>query len=267
VNGLEIVSPHGGLSLVPKAVSAGSIERPFDVVMLAVKGYSLDLALDDLAPAVGPSTMILSVLNGMRHVQRLQERFGEKVVVGSVCKITVTLDDEGRVVQLVPGHELAYGEMNGVMSARMRLLDSFMQGAGFYARMSEAIEHEMWEKWVLLATLGGVTCLMRGSIGEVEAAQGGADFVMRFLEEVVSVIRALGHPPSQDFLAKAKVFMVNHSSTITSMYRDLLTGRHVEADQIIGDLLTRAQSVGVATPLLAAAYTHLCVYEIRLRAQ
>jgi 2-dehydropantoate 2-reductase len=53
------------------------------------------------------------------------------------------------------------------------------------------------------------------------------------------------------------------SPLTSSMYRDLAAGNDVEADQIIGDLLERGRSSGLQTPLLAAAYTHLCVYRSR----
>jgi 2-dehydropantoate 2-reductase len=262
--GLQVISPHGGFTLAPKLIRAGSIDAPFNAVLLAVKAYSLEVALDDFAPAVGPETIILPVLNGIKHVDTLQARFGEKTVVGSVCKVAATLDDQGRIVQLTRGHELAYGEISGASSARIQQIDSFMQGAGFDARVSGAIEREMWEKWVVLASLSGITCLMRGSIGNVEAAPGGTDFAVRFVDEVISAVRGVGHPLSEDFLAKTKALLTEHRSSMTSsLYRDLQNGSPIEADQIIGDLLARAQSVGVATPLLAAAYTHLCVYQLR----
>src|SRR6201997_4314975 len=65
--GLQIKSPHGDVTLKPQLVTAGNIAGPFDAVLLTVKAFSLDRALDDLAPAVGPETMILPVLNGMKH--------------------------------------------------------------------------------------------------------------------------------------------------------------------------------------------------------
>ena len=118
--------------------------------------------IDDVAPAVGPETMILPVLNGIRHVGILTARFGDKAVVGCVCKVAANLDDRGRVVQLAPFHELAYGQLSGAPSDRTEQLDGVMQGAGFDARLSRTIDREMWEKWVLLSTLGGITCMMRG---------------------------------------------------------------------------------------------------------
>ena len=130
-SGLEVVSPHGGFTLTPKLVSAGTIEGPYDAILVAVKAFSLDSVLADLAPAVGPETMILPVLNGMKHVETLTARFGPEAVVGCLCRIPAHVDEQGRVVQLGKFHDLVYGEMSGERSARIEQLDAFMHGAGF----------------------------------------------------------------------------------------------------------------------------------------
>jgi 2-dehydropantoate 2-reductase len=267
-NGLQIVSPHGDATLHPKIVTAGEISGPYDAVLLTVKAYSLDAALDDLAPAVGPDTFILPVLNGMKHVDTIKARFGDKVLLGCVCKVATIVDEQGRIVQLSKLQDLAYGEMNGACSPRTDELDKTMQGAGFNARLSPSIAREMWEKWVLLASLGGITCLMRGNIGEVEAAPGGADFALGFLDEVVSVVNAVGVKPDDRFITETStLFTTKGSPQTSSMYRDLQKGAPVEADQILGDLLARARKANIDTPLLAAAYAHLSVYQNKLLAR
>jgi 2-dehydropantoate 2-reductase len=263
--GLQIVSPHGDFTLKPQLVTAGEIKAPYDVILLTVKAYSLDAALDDLAPAIGPQTMILPVLNGMKHMDTLAARFGKHATVGCVCKVAATLDIEGRILQIAPFQDLAYGEMDGSSSPRMKELDQFMQGAGFDARPSSDIAREMWEKWIYLASLGGVTCLMRGTIGEIEAASGGTEFVHRFLDEVVATVRAVGSQPSEAFVTEVTAILTTKGSPQTSsMYRDLQKSAPIEADQIVGDLLARARKAGIATPLLATAYTNLSVYQNRL---
>jgi 2-dehydropantoate 2-reductase len=265
--GLQIVSPHGDVTVRPKLVTADGIDEPYDAVLLAVKAYSLDAAISDFMVAVGPETTIIPMLNGMRHIDILEERFGPEAVVGGVCKVAATIDPEGRIVQLAQFQELAYGERDGSVSPRLERLDGFMQGAGFDARLSRSIEYEMWEKWTLLATLGGITCLMRGNIGEVVAAPGGASFIPSFLDEVVSVISAVGEAPKPDFLESVRQTLTTPGSTQSpSMFRDLQQGSPIEADQIIGDLLARGAEAGIATPLLAAAYAHLSVYQRRLAA-
>jgi 2-dehydropantoate 2-reductase len=232
-----------------------------------VKAFSLEAALDDMAPFVGPETMILPVLNGMKHVDTLTTRFGRRAVVGCVCKVATVIADDGSIVQLNTLQDLAYGEMDGSASPRTEALDHAMQGSGFDARLSRTIAREMWEKWILLATLGGITCLMRGTIGAVAAAPGGVDFARAFLDEVVTVVSAVGVAPSEAFLTATRATMTQPGSPLTSsMYRDLLYGRAVEADQILGDLLARAQAAGIAIKLLAAAFTHLSVYQAGLSA-
>lgn len=264
-NGLQIVSPFGDVALTPKLVTAGQIAGPYDAVILTVKAYSLEAALDDLAPAVGPQTMILPVLNGMRHVEAIRARFGAQALLGGLCRIPAQLDEAGRVVQMGKFHDLAYGEMDGSRSNRILELDAALRGAGFEAKLTPDIEREMWEKWVLLAALGGICCLMRGTVGEVASAPGGRDFAAAIVEEVVAAVRAVGKAPSEAFVANTREILTKPGSAHTSsMYRDLLKGSAVEADQIVGDLIQRAKQAGIAMPLLSLAYTNLCVYQSRL---
>ncbi|CAO3440835.1 ketopantoate reductase family protein [Azospirillum endophyticum] len=266
--GLEILSPHGDVTLQPRLLTAAEIgaggAQPFDAILLTVKGYMLEAAMDDFAPAVGPDTVILPVLNGMRHMDRLRARFGEAAVGGCICKCATTLDGEDRIVQLNGMQELAYGELDGRSSARMQALDAVMTNAGFDARLSPVIEQEMWEKWLLLASMGAITCLMRGTIGEVEAAAGGRDFILAVIDEVETIISAVGIPPREATVEAIRALLTAKGSPqASSMYRDLQSGRAVEADEIIGDLVRRGREAGIAAPLLAAAETHLGVYKNR----
>jgi 2-dehydropantoate 2-reductase len=263
--GLQILSPHGDFTVRPQLVTADRIPGSYDAILLTVKAFSLESALADLAPAVGPETMILPVLNGMRHVDTLADRFGKRAVVGCACKIVGSVDDQGRIVQHNLLHDIAYGEMDGEVSQRIQGLDHFMRDAGFDARLSPAIDREMWEKWTLLAGLGGINCLMRGTIGEVARAPHGTEFALAVLDEIVAVVGAVGVSPSPEFDAAARAVLTAADSPLTSsMYRDLQRGVSIEADQIIGDLVERARAAGIETPLLGAIYANLCVYQRRL---
>ena len=266
-NGLQIVSPRGNVTLQPRLVSANAVERTYDVVLLTVKGFALEAALDDIAPAIGRDTMILPVLNGMRQVDLLEAHFGKRNVIGGVCKVATTLDDRGRIIQLAGFQDLSYGEMDGTASARVIALDAFMQGAGFDVRLSPAIAREMWEKWILLATMSGITCLMRGTIGEIEAVHGGVAFVHRLLDEVSGIATQVGEKPDETFLAQARQILTAKGSPQTSsMYRDLQNGRRLELDQIIGDLVARAHAAAIVSQLLETVMAHLSVYEDRRNA-
>jgi len=260
--GLVVISPHGDFTIQPALVTAAEIAEPYDVVLLTVKAFGLEAAVADIAPAVGSQTMILPVLNGMRHMDVLAARFGAESLIGGACKIAATIDAQGRILQMSKLHDLAYGELSGEKTARILALDALLRGAGFDARLADDVELEMWEKWVLLASLGGINCLMRGNIGQVRAAAGGLAFAEAFVAECAAVASACGHAPRPAFLSAvtAQLTAVD-AATTSSMYRDLMAGQSVEADQIIGDLVARGAAHGVTAPLLAAAYTNLCVYQ------
>jgi 2-dehydropantoate 2-reductase len=261
-NGLRIASPHGDATLHPKLVTADAMTQSFDAVLLTVKGFQLEAALEDIAPAIGPETMILPVLNGMRHMDVIARRFSRRNLVGCALKVATLLDDEGRIVQLAPFQELAYGELDGSLTPRIRAIDAFMQGADIGARLSTEIGREMWEKWIMLASLGAITCLMRGTIGEIEACPGGAPFALQLLDEVVTIVKAAGEPPSETFVTSARDQLTAKASPfVSSMFRDLQRGRRVEVEEIIGDLLDRGDQAGIAAPLLSAACVHLRVYQ------
>jgi 2-dehydropantoate 2-reductase len=266
-SGLQVLSPRGNFGVEPRLVLAGEIDRPYDIVLVTVKAFGLAAAMDDFAAAVGPETMILTVLNGMKHIDDLQARFGPERVVGGVCRVSTTLDAQGRIVHLAPLHELVYGELDGRRSARIEALHAFMSDAGFDAILSTHIAQDLWNKWMLLATLGGICTLARGNVGEIVATDGGADFVRAFLAEASAVAAAAGFAPSPqatEFILG--VLTAPNSPMTSSMYRDLIAGERVEADQILGDLRARARRAGLATPLVSAAFVQLDIHQRRLAA-
>ena len=165
-NGLVIRSPLGDLHRPsPPTVSQEALAEPFDLVLLSCKAYHLDGAMDSFAKAVGEKTAILPLLNGMRHLDMLAERFGPESVLGGQCVISATLGDDGAIVHLNDMHALSFGELDGSRSKRIETIASELVGAsGFEARLSEQIRQEMWEKWVFIASAAGITSLMRSSV-------------------------------------------------------------------------------------------------------
>jgi 2-dehydropantoate 2-reductase len=267
-DGLRITSPHGDLTLAPQLVTAERIVAPYDLVLLTVKAFALDQVLADVAPAIGPGTMMLPLLNGMRHLDAIGERFGAAGLLGGVCYVATMLDPDGRIVQLTEMQKLTYGELDGTASERIAALDATLGGAGFAAAASPAILQAMWEKWVMLASLGAITCLLRGTVGDIAAAPGGGDLARQMLDECAAVATAAGFPPEPAFRARTEAMLTTAGSGLaSSMYRDLTQGLPVEAEHIVGDMLVRARRFGVAAPLVATAFAHLMVYQNRVVAR
>lgn len=258
--GLVLKTPDGTEVLQPQLAQADSLNSHFDLIILTVKSFALEQAMNDIAPAVGPDTLIMPILNGMRHIDTLRARFGDKVI-GGLCKINATLGENGEVVQMTPLHMLYYGALGGNNDVRLQLIDETLRAAQFDTLFSDNIISELWEKWLLLSTLGAVCCIARGNTQQVLNAQGGEALLQTIFGEVLAVLSAEGYQQRPAVTAKIYETLNNPKAAMTSsMYRDLTQGYEIEADQVIGDLLVRGARSGVVTPLLNAVYVNLQVY-------
>jgi 2-dehydropantoate 2-reductase len=261
--GLVIKSPNGDVTLKePPTVQADALKDRFDVVLLSCKAFDLDDAIKSFAPAVGDKTAVIPMLNGMKHLDVLDAKFGPARVLGGLCAIAVTLNEKHEVVQLQPMQSLGFGERDDTMSDRVRAIaDAFAKGNCGTAASGHVIQ-DMWEKWVFLASLAASTSLMRASVGDILSAPDGKDFLLGMLDESSAVATAEGHAPNGPFFQRTRGMLTTEGSAMTaSMFRDIKASLPVEADHVIGDLIARGDAGKVPVPRLRTAYTHLKAYE------
>jgi 2-dehydropantoate 2-reductase len=267
---LQILSPtYGDFTVRPKAITAAQIASPYDVILLSVKAYDLAGAIDDFAPAVGQQTVIIPVLNGMHHMDVLKQRFGEHAALGGVCYVATEVDSHGRIIQLADFQSLTYGELDGKKTSRIDAVHQVFGEAGFQAAISADILRDMWQKWVWLASLGAITCLLRGNIGEIVAVPGGSELCLSALRECAAIASACGYPMSETFLTeKSSQITAPGSKLASSLYRDLTIQARVEVDTILGDLIERGRKHRVSAPIVQAAFVRLTIYQQeRIRAK
>ncbi|WP_028211811.1 2-dehydropantoate 2-reductase [Paraburkholderia mimosarum] len=269
-SGLVIRSPAGDLTLRDiKTVTRKALEaqggQPFDLVLLSCKAYDLDNAIDSFAAAVGPNTLILPLLNGMRHLEALQARFGTQAVLGGVCLIASTLNDKREIVHLNDVQAITFGELGGGVSARVQAVADEFGNAGFHAKASDKILQEMWEKWVFLASLAGSTCLFRAPVGVILATPDGAATVERLFAECRAIAAGHGHAVRDSFLERSRAMLFAEGSPLTaSMLRDVQNGSRIEADHVRGDLIRRggtARQTSNDLSVLRIVYSQLKAYE------
>src|SRR5260370_266175 len=151
---------------------------------------------------------------------------------------------------------------HGTLSNRVRAIAETFAPGNIGSRASETIMQDMWEKWVLLATIAGSTSLMRAPVGHSLAAPGGRDFMLGVRDECSAVAKAADYAPREALLTRLTGMLTTEGSPLTaSMYRDIKAGAPVEADHIVGDMIARADAAKVPVPKLRTAYTHLKAYE------
>ncbi|MEO7083713.1 MAG: ketopantoate reductase family protein [Gemmatimonadaceae bacterium] len=262
--GLIIKSQKGGdyHHPNPPAVQAGAVAGPYDLILLSCKAFDLEDAIASFAPAVGPNTAILPMLNGMLHMDALRARFGDAAVLGGLCFIAATLSTEGEVQHLNPNQGMVFGEPDKSRSARITAIEAEMAACSFDSRLSLDITQDMWEKWVFIGTGAGLTCLLRASVGDIEAA-GGAALADALLAECAAIATESGFPPSQSSIEHGhKTFTAPGSTLTASMYRDLTQGGRTECEHVLGDLLRRGKREHSVNSILRMAYTSVAAYEV-----
>lgn len=262
--GLRIESQFGDFSTPVETLTSLQGSAPYDVILLSCKAYDLDSAMTAIAPAVGPQTMIVPVLNGLSHIDRLNERFGPKQVLGCVAKIAATLTADGVVKHLNDWRFLIFGEQDGTLSPRVQALKELFDQTSIVATASTEIMQTMWEKLVHLSTIAGMTSLMRASVGEIARTDAGRDLMTSFLKTNAAIARHEGYPPSERFMTEYLEILSNPQSPYTaSMLRDIERHGPTEGAHIIGFMLEKARQHGLDASMHQVIWVHLQAYEQR----
>lgn len=260
--GLVIRSVNGDFSFQPKLITKEDRTSPFDVILFSTKAYHLNEAIQDLKPFVGENTVIIPLLNGIAHLSLLQKEFGGEKVMGGLCFIETTLNDQGEIVQTSAANRLVFGEIKPQDSERIKRITKAFIGTKASFVLSENITQDMWHKYLFITVMSGVTTLMRAPIGPIRESEGGREFIRNLFEESVQIMRVLG-APVKDNIAQEHMKTIDKISydMKSSMQRDMEKGSFIEGKHLQGYLLDVAEQFSLEAPLLGVVYQNLKVYE------
>jgi len=260
-DGLVLTSRLGNMRQPVKFVERGDTGTGWDLVLLACKAYDLADAIETISSAVTASTRILPLLNGVRHLGVLGSRFGLQSVLGGLCHIGVRMASDGTIEHLNEIQHFAYGQRTHEQRAFCDALEPILAAGRFSPIRSQDILQDMWEKWMMLSTYAAMTCLFRGSIGDI-VASGGRPYVEQALDEAVKVAAAHGHAPRPQFLAETYATLTEDGSKNTSsMLRDVRAGNRIEVEQVLADFVNSGARLDLPCPLLSLAVVQLRAYE------
>jgi 2-dehydropantoate 2-reductase len=245
-DGLRFISPTADRTHPVKTITAPDGSEAFDLILVTVKATAFDGVLGELGAFVGPGTSIVPILNGMAHVDRLEQLYPGQVL-GGLARIVATLD--GDVVrQQVPLTSLTVGGLNG--NPVPPEISEALEVPGVDFSVADDILGALWDKWAFIAAAGIINCLFRAPVGRILEA-GGQSRILEAISETEAVAAAAGHPVADAAHAQAVGILTEPGSAFTSsLYRDLSAGLPSEAEHILGDLARRARELKVPTPLL-----------------
>jgi 2-dehydropantoate 2-reductase len=261
-DGLRLSSPLGDLHLKPvRATSDPADIGPVDVVMFLVKLYDTETAARAIAPLLGPDTSIVSFQNGIDAAERIGAIAGADRVFGGVAFISADIRAPGAVAHESPFARLLFGEFDGSASERTRALEQALIKSGVDAKAVDDIEAQLWEKFVFLTALSGVTTLTRLPLGPILADELCADLYRRALQETMQVGLKKCPRLSPDIVERRMAFSRSAPPTLrASMLNDLERGKPLELDHLSGTVARLGKAVGVETPVHATIHAALHPY-------
>jgi 2-dehydropantoate 2-reductase len=261
--GLEVRSPLGDYTGRPNVITAGNSAEPYDLVLIAMKAYGLSAALEQIRPFIGPGTVLLPFLNGIRHMEVITASFPGTALLGGVARIESTLDAEGRILHDSSYHSFTYGRYGEMTDERYRKIQTDLARIPLLQEHADVVR-DLWEKYLLITVLSGSTTLYDASIGEIRESPDGLSWFRQLLSEAAGVIRAAGGRLGEDIEERLyKVITGLSYGSTASMHRDLRQGFPTEAEHIHGYLLELARRHGTETPLLQIIHRRLTIYEQR----
>ena len=257
-DGLTVRSAIEGEYVVrPAAVENVTGVATADVVLFCVKSFDTEAAAAQLRPVVGPETAVLSLQNGVDNEDKIDALLGAGHAMGGVAQVFAVIDRPGVIAHHFGGR-IIFGELDGRRSTRAERLRRAFESAGISVEFTPDVRRALWEKYVLICAVAGMTAVTRETIGVVRGTPPCWRMFRAIVEEVTAVARAsgIGLPPDTvDRIVKLAEGIAPGSRA--SLAQDLLQGRRLELEAIHGHAVRLGERLGVPTPTVLAVYATL----------
>ena len=261
-NGLSVRSVLAGDFTIPvKATADPGDTGPVDLVLFCVKAYDNAVATELIRPLVGPQTVVVSVQNGIGNEEQIGQMIGAQHIVGCVSYVSSTLASPGVITQTAGPGKLVLGEMAGGRSLRTETLKNTLQNAGITVELHADIQVALWQKFVAICGVNGITALTRLAMGEILACDETRKLLKAAMVEVEMVGRAVGIALPEDCVDQAMAIFNSMGPMMRgSMYYDLAAGRRLELEVLNGSVVRLGGGNEIPTPINFAIYAALKPY-------
>ncbi len=225
-----------------------------DYVFFCVKTTDTASVSKELASYISPSTIVLSLQNGVNNVEEIRKASGIEALP-TVVYVAASAPTPGTVKHLGRGDLVI-----GPHSPRVDQTAQFFERAKLPCRVSDNIEGELWTKFVWNCALNAVSGLGRATYGEIIANADARRLVEAAVHEVLAVAHEKGiHPTGMDDpkAALAGAFLIGQqmSGTRSSTAQDMARGKRTEIESLNGYIARLGVELGIPTPVNQALYT------------
>ena len=263
-NGLRIISPLGNLNLDPKLVLSDELKPVYDIILISCKTYDLDQAIIDLRSTKGRG-IIIPFLNGVTHMKKLDEEFGQDNVMGGVAHISSTVNKDGTIEHFSEFKKLTFGNRDLSKNNALKEFAEVCAKTKFDVALSDDINLDLWKKWVFISTVAGATTLFSCSLGDIVKNDFGKKIIIDLFNECRSIAQLYKYDyedSEADIILKT--ITISGSQIKASMQRDVEKNSFTEHEQIFGDLITKGEKYNFDCHILMSCYVRMNVYQRNL---
>jgi len=248
--GLTLRTIQDHFTIPVKATDEPRTARPVDLVLFCVKSYDTESAGRALPDLLAPGGVVLTPQNGIDNEEKLEAIVGKGRVLGGAAYIWSTITAPGVITQTGGACKIAFGELDGSSTERARRILEAGQRAGFPCEMTTNIRKVLWEKFLFICALGGMTAVTRLPLGEILAHPQTREMFRGIMVEIHALARAEGVPLEEDLVPRMMTFAeALDKGGRSSLYHDLTAGRRLELDALNGKVVELGQRHHVATPM------------------
>jgi 2-dehydropantoate 2-reductase len=267
-HGLRVSSVLGDFT-IPVTATDNPVEVGVaDLVLFGVKSYDTKAAAERMKPMIGPRTTILCVQNGVDTPEQLAAIYGTRAVLPAVVHIFSAVRAPGVIAQTGGPRKVTFGEPDGSITPRVERIFEVLKKAEIHCERSTRIMADLWEKFLFIAAIGGMTALTRAPVGEIRSCPESRAMLRAVMEEVQAVARAKRIPIAPNAVEQAMQFTDGLGpESRASLYNDLAAGKRLELDALAGAVVRFGEEIGVATPMNRAIYAALKLHDLKARGE
>ncbi len=220
-----------------------------DLVLICVKSYDTEEASHFILPAIGDSTIVLTLQNGLTNAEVISQILGADRVIAGVTSHGATLLGPGHVRHAGVGGT-TIGEPAGGISPRAERIADILTSAGIQTEISSNIYDSIWTKLIINAAINPLTAIAKLRNGELLEHDETRELLSMAAEEAASVARLAQSSLTVDNATSVvEAVCKATSSNISSMLQDVLRQRRTEIDAINGAIVNRAKKIGIKSPI------------------
>lgn len=225
-----------------------ALDEP-ELVIVAVKSWDTDTVAQQLAGVISPTTVVLSLQNGVLARTVLGRHVPERQLIGGSAYISAFITQPGTITHHGELQRVVFGEFNGTNSPRLHRIHTILQQARIDSVVSDTIDRVLWEKFTFLVGLSATTSLTRSPIGVIRSHAASRALLLELMTETTTLGQRLGVALDSTLPAERLQFCDGLPTGMTSsMANDLANGRRLELDWLSGYVANISGELGLSAP-------------------